>query len=265
VDPEFSYAVLKQQDGRLAVLGSFAAHATVLSSDMMEFSADYPGCWERTVEQATGGLALFLAGGVGSHSPVPGENGFAGAERMGQTLARAVLDELPRTPMTNSIAFGVLGLELSLPPLNVRVSDGLRLRPWIAQRLLPVRRTSFLQVFRLDGTLWISTPCDFSGEMALDLKDFLAVRGSRAVITSFNGDYLGYVIPSRYYHLGGYEPRLMSFFGPYTSDYLDGWIRSMALSMSRSGVGVPPASEGVSPSFPLHGPNAGPENRRDSP
>jgi len=59
VDPEFSYAVLKQKEGKLAVLGSYAAHATVLSGDMMEFSADYPGCWQRAVEQATGGTAVF--------------------------------------------------------------------------------------------------------------------------------------------------------------------------------------------------------------
>jgi hypothetical protein len=42
VDPEFSFLVVKQDKGRMAVLGSFAAHATVLSGSMMEFSADYP-------------------------------------------------------------------------------------------------------------------------------------------------------------------------------------------------------------------------------
>jgi len=31
---------------------------------------------------------------------------------------------------------------------------------------------------------------------------------------SFNGDYVGYVIPTKYYALDGYEPRTMSFFGP---------------------------------------------------
>ena len=34
VDPEFSFAVFKQRGGKLAVLGIYAAHATVLSSDM---------------------------------------------------------------------------------------------------------------------------------------------------------------------------------------------------------------------------------------
>ena len=231
VDPEFSYAVVKQSAGKLAVLGVYGAHATVLGSDMMEFSADYPGCWERAVEQATGGMAVFLAGGVGSHSPVPGARGVEGTEQMGQALARMLLARLPQTPRTNSVVFGLLGLDVTMPPRNVRLSDGLRLRPWLAGKIVPARSHSFLQVFRLDDSVWISTPCDFSGELALGIKDFLLARGSSAIVTSFNGDYVGYVIPSRYYHLSGYEPRLMSFFGPNVPDYFDELIRTMALTL----------------------------------
>ena len=126
----------------------------------------------------------------------------------------------------------MLGLDVFLPFFNVRLTDGVRLRPWLAQRLLPVRKQSFLQAFRFDDSVWVSTPCDFSGELALGIKDFLRVRGSRAVITSFNGDYVGYVISPRYYHLDGYEPRLMSFFGPNVPDYFDELIRTMALALA---------------------------------
>jgi hypothetical protein len=231
VDAEFSYLLLRQEGGKPIVLGSYGAHATVLSSGVMEFSGDYPGCWQRAIEQATGGGAVFLAGGVGSHSPVPGAKGFEGAEQMGQALAKRLLDQLAQVQLTNQVAFGALGLELAMPPLNVRVSDGLRLRPWVARRLVPVQPQSYLQAFRLNDVVWISTPCDFSGELALGIKDFLRVRGSQAVITSFNGDYVGYVIPSRYYHLNGYEPRVMSFFGPNVPDYFDEFIRTMAIHL----------------------------------
>jgi hypothetical protein len=135
--------------------------------------------------------------------------------------------------LTNNVAFGISGLEVTMPPLHARLTDGIRLRPWLARRLLPARKLSFLQTFRLDDSIWISTPCDFSGELALDIKDFLRVRGSRAVITSFNGDYIGYVIPARYYHLKGYEPRTMSFFGPTIPDYFDELIRAMALDLAK--------------------------------
>jgi hypothetical protein len=151
---------------------------------------------------------------------------------MGQSLARVLVEELSRTPLTNSIAFGMIGLELTLPPLNVRITDGMRLRPWLAQRLVHAKPQSFLQAFRLNDSVWISTPCDFSGELALGIKDLLRARGSRAVITSFNGDYVGYVISPRYYHLDGYEPRTMSFFGPNVPDYFDELVRTLALGLA---------------------------------
>lgn len=232
VDPAFSFMVVKQTAGRIAVLGSYAAHATVLPSSVMEFSADYPGCWQRAVEQATGGMAVFFAGGVGSHGPVAGEKGFAGADLMGQALARALLERLPQIPMTDSITFGVAGLVVSLPPLNVRISDDIRLRPWLARRIIPVRDHTFIQVFRLNDTVWASTPCDFSGELALGIKDSLRRKGLHAVVTSFNGDYLGYVISPRYYHFDGYESRVMSFFGPNVPDYFDELIRTMAAGLA---------------------------------
>jgi len=60
----------------------------------------------------------------------------------------------------------------------------------------------------------------------------LRARGFSTAITSFNGDYIGYVIPARYYHLDGYEPRTMSFFGPNLPDYLDRLMRALAEEMT---------------------------------
>jgi neutral ceramidase len=178
-------------------------------------------------------MAVFLAGGVGSHSPVPPEKGFTGAERMGNALARMVLERMPQVTLTNSIVFGTLGLEFALPPANVRVSDGLRLRPWLARCIAPVKSTSFIQAFRLDNWIWVSTPCDFSGELALGIKAELRGEGIDPVITSFNGDYVGYVIPLKYYHLNGYEPRTMSFYGPNVPDFFCDLIRRMTSALSR--------------------------------
>lgn len=232
VDPEFSYLVVKQNGGRTAILGSYSAHATVLSGNMMDFSADYPGCWQRSIEEATGGPAVFLAGEVGSHAPSPGDSGFNGADKMGKALAQKLLAQLPRIPLTNSISFAVLGLDVALPPLNVRLTDGVRLRPWIAAKLLPVREHSFVQGFRLGDSVWVSTPCDFSGELGLRIKETFRSKGQTIAITSFNGDYIGYVVCSRYYHMDGYEPRLMSFFGPNVPDYLEELVRTIGTGLA---------------------------------
>ncbi|MSU63008.1 MAG: hypothetical protein EXS31_11550 [Pedosphaera sp.] len=227
VDPEFSYLIVKQNQGRIGVLGAFGAHATIMPGKQMEFSADYPGCWQRAIEEQTGGFAVFLAGGVGSQSPVPEGKAFDGAEHMGQDLAGRLIEQLPQTPLTNSVTFGMLGLDVTLPPFNVRLTDDIRLRPWLAKKLLRTESHTFLQTFRVDDACWVSTPCDFSGELALGIKDSFRTRGKDVTITSFNGDYVGYVILPRYYHLDGYEPRTMSFFGQYVPDYFEDLIRGM--------------------------------------
>ena len=135
--------------------------------------------------------------------------------------------------LSRQVAFATFGLAVALPQLNVRISDGVRLRPWLAGHLVPARTHTYLQAFRLQDAVWVSTPCDFSGELALGIKDFLRARtGRQAVITSFNGDYIGYVVPLRYYHMNGYEPRTMSFFGPTIPDFFDDLIRRMALPLA---------------------------------
>jgi hypothetical protein len=207
----------------------------VLSSDVMEFSGDYPGYWQRAVEQATGGMAVFLAGGVGSHGPVAGAKGFAGAERLGAALAERLVARLPQTALNRQAILDVRAVNLVLPELNARISDGVRLRPWVAQRLLGAREECVIQAFRLNDVVWVSTPCDYSGELVLGLKDQLRARGADAVVTSFNGGYVGYVIPTRYYHLSGYEPRTMSFHGPNVADYFDETIRALAAQLLARG------------------------------
>lgn len=213
-DPEFRLLLVKQADGDTAVVGSYAAHSTVLPAANLEFSGDYPGYWSLAVERVTAGMALFLAGGMGSHGPRAGAPGFEGAQRMGDALAARTLQALTNLVLTNRLTFGLVGAETTLPGLQVRVSNGVRLRPWLARRLLPVEPVTFLQGLRLGDALWLSTPCDFSGELALSLKAAASEYGLAAVVTSFNGDYVGYVIPAKYYVLNGYEPRTMSFFGP---------------------------------------------------
>lgn len=214
VDPEFSLLVVRRDDGGRAVLGSYSAHATVLPGRWMEFSGDYPGVWQRAVERETGALALFIAGGVGSHAPKPPAGGMEGAEQMGERLAAATRDGLATVALTNRPAFALTTVPLELPELQPRITDGVRLRPWVARQVLPVHPTTWLQALRVGDAVWLSTPCDYSGEMALDLKAAARERGLRAVVTSFNGDYVGYVVPEKYYHLDTYETRTMSFYGP---------------------------------------------------
>ncbi len=232
VDPEFSVLRVRQVDGDQAVLGSFSAHATVLPSSFMEFSGDYPGVWQRSVEEATGGLAVFLAGAVGSHGPRPPGRGWEGAQAMGQSLAQRTLTTCAGIHLTQRVAFDLVTVRFPLPELQARVTSGIRLRPWMARRVLPVHDTSWVQALRLDDAVWMSTPCDYSGELALDLKATARASGLTAVVTSFNGDYIGYVLPAEDYTLNNYETRTMSFFGPQMPGYLDHMLRGVLAAIA---------------------------------
>ncbi len=227
-DSEFSLLKFERVDGSSAIIGAFGAHATVLGSDNLLFSGDYPGAWARQVEQLTGATALFIAGGVGSHSARtdPGSP-TEKVERLGRQLALDTVQALARIQTSPEVHLSTIGLPVDLPEPNIRLADDFRLRPWLARQLVPAGPTTFLQAVRINDSIWVSTPCDFSGELALTLKEHACTLGRNLTVTSFNGDYIGYVIPSRYYHLGGYEPQTMSFFGPSLPDYFEDLIRRM--------------------------------------
>lgn len=230
VDDEFTVCVIRQDDGDYAVLGAFAAHATVLSGAVMLMSGDYPGYWQRAVERQIPGEALFFAGGVGSHGPGGTGSGFERAQNIGEALADSVLQLFPSLRLKSTVSLAAAGFRIQLPEHHVRISDGLRVNPALARKLLPFD-TTYVNIIRLDSLLWVGTPTDFSGEMAIDLKNFARRRGFSAVITSFNGGYVGYLIPGKYYHYNSYESRIMSFFGPYMGPYFDELIRRAMIGM----------------------------------
>ncbi len=227
IDSTFSLLALRQADGDIAVAGAYAAHATVLPPDNMEFSGDYPGYWQRKLEKelGAGSHAVFFAGAVGSHSPhAPGEEPFDRAEALGYALADSVLRYVPRLHWRDAATLATLYVPVTLPGLHARLTTNWRFRPELARYFLPIENTQ-LRALRLGELLWIATPCDFSGELAIDLRNSASARGFQAVISSFNGSYIGYIIPGHYYRMHSYESFNMSFFGPYMGPYLSEMIR----------------------------------------
>ena len=84
---------------------------------------------------------------------------------------------------------------------------------------------------RLNNLIWIFTPGDFSGESAFQIKNLLAAKGFDSIISSFNGSYVGYIIPGKYFYLNHYETKLMGWFGPtmgdFSMDLIDQMINAM--------------------------------------
>ena len=92
---------------------------------------------------------------------------------------------------------------------------------------MPRPENAYLQTLRIGNMLWITTPCDFSGEYALQIKNALEAKGFSANVSSFNGSYVGYVIPGRYFYMDEYESKLMGWFGPDMGEYTVDLIRKM--------------------------------------
>ena len=216
-DAHLPYLAIRQDTGRIGVIAAFAAHPTILGPDNLAINSEYPGAWQRALEEKGGvAMALFMAGPVGSHGParIPG-----GVEAFGEALARPLLEDLPHLRYVPTATLGVASVELPLPRPQIRIAEEWRVRPVAAEAVVAFPRSALIQVARVGSTVWASTPSDFSGEMALDFQDSLALKGLDGTVTSFNGSYVGYLLPAKYADLDEYESRDMSFYGPQTGTY----------------------------------------------
>lgn len=210
-----------QDHGKSAALGIYSAHATVIGTFNDEFSGDYPGYFQRHLEANGTDLALFFAGTVGSHSNKGEGEKFEKAKYIGETLAdsaRAVLQGLDHNPVVH---LSTITTELEIPKLQFfKITDRLRLSTHLGKKLMPKITSIPLQGLQLNHLVWITLPYELSGEYGLDLKNAVEVAGHQLVLTSFNGQYLGYITPTKYYYYDTYEASLMGWYGPSMGDYL---------------------------------------------
>lgn len=223
---DFSYIFLKQTDGKTGVIGSFSAHPTILGSENMQISAEYPGYWVRKMEESVD-YALFLAGSMGSQRPAGDGKEFERARNIGESLADSLLMRLDEIITEKSTSIALVSMEMPLPKFNIRLSTQRNLSGFFSNKLMPYTDSGYLQAVRLGNMVWVSTPADFSGEYAVQIKNELKAKGFDANITSFNGKYLGYIIPGRYFYIDKYESRVMSWFGPNMGDYTMDLIRQL--------------------------------------
>jgi hypothetical protein len=223
---DFSYIFIQQNEGENAVIGSFAAHSTCLGHKNIEISGDYPGYWQRKMEN-TFDYAIFMAGSVGSQTNVGKGEGFEKPRFIGESLADSTIVHLKNIQISDSVLMAAATVKLNLPEYHFRISTTRNLTTGVSKKLMPLPENAVLQAIRLGNMIWVTSPCDFSGEYALQLKNRLAVNGFNANVTSFNGSYLGYIIPGRYFYLDEYEPKTMGFFGPAMGDYTFDLINQM--------------------------------------
>lgn len=233
INGEFNFISIQQKSGFKAVIGSFGAHATTIGADNFEFSADFPGYWQRKMEQGSVDLAIFCGGSVGSQSPVGQGNEFEKSKYIGEALADSLEKHLTQVQLKDRINLSSISLKINLPAYHLRLTNHLHFTSWLSEKLMPLPQHVYLQVIKMDNFMWFTTPADFSGEFALQMKDALANKGYNANITSFNGSYVGYIIPGKYFYFDSYEPKTMGWFGPNMGEYTFEMLRHLSNAVNQ--------------------------------
>lgn len=219
---------LIRNDSATAHLISFSAHATSISKKSKSLSGDYPAAVMDSLMKSTNSFGMFMAGMVGSHRLA----GIAAGEfelvaQAGQLLTERII-AAPSLPTSDSIEISTAHIRIPFGPSQLRISKNWKLRDWIFSWLVNPLQGE-LTYLQLNDIILIGTPCDFSGEIFVKhIAEEAARQNKKVIITSFNGDYAGYITEDEHYEtLGKEEVMAMNWVGPYHGSYFTEMINSL--------------------------------------
>lgn len=220
-DAETRNLIFERIDGQRAALLTFAAHTTILPADLLKLSRDYPGITVDSLENSGHyDFAMFFAGAVGSMTyEIDGETPEIRSEQMGQQFADHILKhDTSSTTGTTPIVFFSEWVPVPLPPATLRIDINYALRPWVFNSLFG-SSPGDIKVSLIDRTLVLGMPADFSGEIMVELDAYARSKGLDLIVTSFNGNYMGYITHDQHYEENMYETVTMSWNGYQAGDY----------------------------------------------
>ncbi|MGY6558606.1 MAG: hypothetical protein ACXIT9_04925 [Nitritalea sp.] len=223
VDPMLRQVQLRQEADTLDML-YFQAHPTLLPSDYMGLSGDYPGLLVQHVSAQKHRQAFFLAGPVGSHGAGVEERSRQAMERYAHALSQAVL-HVPVQEVAAG-ALQVMDFPLPLRAPQYRIHRHISLRPWVFRWLFGDVGAR-VQAMRQGAWLHVSLPAEVSGMLMPTWARYAEERGLLLTLSCFNGGYTGYVTVDAWYDLPVYEARDMSWFGPDQAAYFDALMRAL--------------------------------------
>jgi len=238
-------------DKRLATLISFSAHPTFLGKRNKLVSGDYPGAVMLQLEDRLPGTMIFAAGAVGGMLPKGIDENPSSkieAERqklndMSLRMAALLTNLLSEKPVYDEQKIASIAqwtspkaviqsdvIPVHLPSQSFRLNDDMRLSPFIVNHLFHDRET-FIHALRIGKILFLGYPADYSGESARDLEIWAADKDVFPWATSFNGDYIGYIMPTQHYDKSHHTVRNVNFFGRWSGDYFSEISQRAILNM----------------------------------
>lgn len=224
-----------RNDSSKAIITTYSGHPTNVELLSRIISADYPATLTNHLEKNGFDFGVFLAGMIGSHRLVGFEGSdFERIENAGQTLAEKVLSaKVERLP--DSISISSAHIPIDFGPSQLRIGKNLKVREWAFNGLIGSLKGE-LTYLAIGNVVLLGTPCDFSGEIfAQEKLDSLAnAAGKKLIITSFNGNYTGYVTADQYYEKGNQEEVMaLNWVGPYFGEYYSDVIKKIIQLNSR--------------------------------
>ncbi len=211
-------------DHRVGALWVYGCHAVTRPASNLRLSADYPGDVARAIEGVD--LLGFAAGGVGSSNPRYERKDRAWLVKPLAQALRGALASAERASRTSG-RISSTRAHAPTPRFRYRVTrDVMLLSPPIEALVdMPVLRYGAVAI---DDTVWAFMPAEMSGELTHAMRRDARQHGVRLAVTSFNGTYVGYIVPKRVYDLPDdaaadmhhYESHVMAFFGPYAGDLM---------------------------------------------
>ncbi len=235
------WLVVEREGGERCIVTRFSAHATIVGSDNMEFSGDYPGYVQRILAEETGAECLFLAGAVGSMSPANTGDGseFQQCENLARGLVALMRPGLGNLTFKDAVDVAAVGVPVHFPSYDIRLSKNLRLSP-ITAALGGLDRDAWVGAVRMGDVILAGLPGDYSGELAIRMAAWAEqTHGADLWMNSFCGDYIGYISPDAVYNdpfdhpdpqaraRSSYEGQVMSWTGPRQEAFFNGIVKHM--------------------------------------
>jgi hypothetical protein len=222
-DPYLRVISLKKENGLKAIIASFSGHPVNLDADIWEISRDYPGILvDELQKDNTIDFAMFCAGMVASHNiDIDLPKGHERIRKVGKLLSEKIKNNLDSMEYFEYSILGGLDVAIEMSPSQLKISSGLRVRDWLFSALLKPLQAN-IKMLEIGDVLLIGMPCDYSGELSINnhLDQFAAERGKKLFITSFNGNYVGYITEDGHYTTCDHdEVKSLNWVGPYKGEY----------------------------------------------
>lgn len=220
---------LIRNDSGTAHLITYSAHATSISKKSKQLSGDYPGALLEALQNKSNSFGIFMAGMVGSHRLAGlSETEFELVAKAGDVLQEKISMAMERSK-TDSVVIKASHIPIQFGPSQLRISKDWKLRNWVFSSLLNPMQGE-LTYLEIGNIVLIGTPCDFSGELFVTKKlaELAAANNNELIITSFNGDYAGYITEDEHYEtIRKEEVMTLNWVGPYYGTYFTEMISAL--------------------------------------